>query len=238
MRERISRRSQGFESLHNQNGKQRRSPFAPRPFPENTDAPDSAEPAYQQNFAANSSSSMSDIPLFPPGKEDKNGETQLEPHIRAKVLGGESMENPPQVKQPNQTSDHNISKLKQEKSAGMIAPLGAITFGPIAIKIIGFTLLIFWLNNGGWEQIGEVTNFISQGITKTIDDIRNIISNVSQTAIERVNEIETYLAEYVFFAKGIRTNHSEDREFKKAIKKIEHLILTQSYTRTNDHPFS
>lgn len=109
-----------------------------------------------------------------------------------------------------------------------VLPTEAITFGSIAIVIVSpgitFGITVYWLNNGGWEQIGYVANVITRGIIGTIEDIKRMVANVNQAAVAQVDRIEDYIAEHIFFAKGVPTNHSEDKEIRKAIAKIESII--------------
>ncbi|MCG8362988.1 MAG: hypothetical protein MJA27_06595 [Pseudanabaenales cyanobacterium] len=96
-------------------------------------------------------------------------------------------------------------------------------FGPVGIAIAftvtGITLSI-WLNNGGWEQIGEIIDITSRGISGTLDELRRILNRAGPAAIEQFNDIEDYLRNNVFPA----SNTEEDRQARGAIREIERII--------------
>ena len=219
MKENRVRRPSEVTSFNNQNSK-KKSPFAPRLFPEN--AGDSTATTSPINL---------DILNFGEPVYPDHGKTTTETEQNAHVvLGGDRNTLTTAQEQKGLTTGEKSAEAVTAGAAvaAKTLPAGAVTFGPIAIVIVGagltFGVTVYWLNNGGWEQIGYVANVIARGITGTIEDIREMAASANQAAVAQVDRIEDYLTEHIFFAKKKKGNQSENNEFKRAVQKIEEII--------------
>ncbi len=113
------------------------------------------------------------------------------------------------------------------------AQAGLVVFGPvgigIAVTITGGIVLTVWLNNGGWEQIGEIRDVIGRGISATLDELKQILDSAGQAAVEQFEEIAEYLQNNVFPARRGEGDTSGSREheqkvFDDAVRRIERII--------------
>jgi hypothetical protein len=72
----------------------------------------------------------------------------------------------------------------------------AAVFGPVGLAVVigvtGVTIII-WLNNGGWEEIGRITDVIDKGIENTLQELRNILNRAGDAAKAQLRRIEDYI---------------------------------------------
>ncbi|MFB2974972.1 polymorphic toxin type 34 domain-containing protein [Microseira sp. BLCC-F43] len=82
----------------------------------------------------------------------------------------------------------------------------AAVFGPVgltvAVGVVGVTIVVLWLNNGGWEEIGRITDAIGKGINGSLEELRNILNKAGNAARERLEEIEEYIRIVMMAAPG------------------------------------
>jgi hypothetical protein len=74
----------------------------------------------------------------------------------------------------------------------------AVVFGPVGLTIVGLTIVVLFLNSGGWEEIGRIGNFIVRGISGTLEDLEDILSRAGEAARARLGQIGDYIREHIF----------------------------------------
>jgi hypothetical protein len=82
----------------------------------------------------------------------------------------------------------------------------AVVFGVTAVTIV------IWLNNGGWQKIGEIANVISKGIEGTLQELREILNRAGEIARNELDKIEQYVRRKV--EKPILRGQTEDEKEK------------------------
>jgi hypothetical protein len=105
------------------------------------------------------------------------------------------------VVQQNGGSGKNDGVQTQAIQRIAMAAAPAIVFGPVglavAVTITGVTVII-WLNNGGWEEIGRITDAIGKGIEGILQELGDILSRAGNAAVEQFGKIEDYIREHIF----------------------------------------
>jgi hypothetical protein len=118
-----------------------------------------------------------------------------------------------------------IAQTKTEaiqRFAPALAP--SIAFGPVGLTIVGLTIVVLWLNNGGWKEIGRISNAIARGIDGTLEDLENILARSGNAATGRLREIKDYIQEHIFLMGTPRNNQAQNRQFADAVREIERRI--------------
>ena len=96
------------------------------------------------------------------------------------------------------TASKPIARMKTEVIQRVAVAAPAVVFGPVGLTIVGFGIVVWYLNNGGWEEIGRISNVIARGIDGTLEDLENILNRAGDTAREGLREIEDYIREHIF----------------------------------------
>jgi len=102
------------------------------------------------------------------------------------------------------------------QAAAALAPAGAIVFGPVAV-VVGVGIIVIWLNNGGWQKIGEITDVLRKGIEGTLQELRDILNSAGEAARNELDRIED-LVRQVFMS---RKDKGEEGEEKKQEEESE-----------------
>ena len=93
------------------------------------------------------------------------------------------------AKQIAQTKTEVIQRFAQAAPALAFGPVGLT----VAFGIAGVTIVVLWLNNGGWEEIGRITDAIAKGIDRTLEELGEILDRAGQGAKAKLRQIEEYL---------------------------------------------
>jgi len=96
------------------------------------------------------------------------------------------------------------TEVIQRFAPAAVAP--AVAFGPVgvtvAVGVVRVTIVVLWLNNGGWEEIGRITDAISKGIDGTLEELRTILDQANNAAREQLERIEEYIGTVLMAAPG------------------------------------
>jgi hypothetical protein len=99
---------------------------------------------------------------------------------------------------PSNTAIAESSPKLQAAAALAAAP--AVVFGPVglavAVGITGVTIVI-WLNNGGWQQIGEIADVIGKGIEGTLQELKEILNRAGEAASNQLEQVENIITKTV-----------------------------------------
>ena len=112
------------------------------------------------------------------------------------------------------------SSPKLQAAAALAAP--AAVFGPVGIGVAigvatGVTITV-WLNNGGWQQIGEITNALGKGIEGTLKELREILNRAGEAARNQLDRIEDFVRN-VFRSQESEESEEEEGEQERDWKK-------------------
>jgi len=117
---------------------------------------------------------------------------------QAKVTGIEQAVSQNEMSIPSNTAIAESSPNLQAAAALAAAP--AVVFGPVglavAVGITGVTIVI-WLNNGGWQQIGEIADVIGKGIEGTLQELKEILNRAGEAASNQLDAIEDFITKTV-----------------------------------------
>jgi hypothetical protein len=113
---------------------------------------------------------------------------------QAKVTGIEQAVSQNEMSIPSNTAMAESSPKLQAVAAAAAAP--AVVFGPVglavAFGITGVTIVI-WLNNGGWQKIGEIADVLRKGIEGTLQELQEILKGAGEAAEANLRQIEEYI---------------------------------------------
>jgi hypothetical protein len=82
------------------------------------------------------------------------------------------------------------------QATAALAPAGAVVFGPVGVAVVfGVTAvtIVIWLNNGGWQKIGEIADVLRKGIEGTLQELREILNRAGEAARNELDKIEKYV---------------------------------------------
>ena len=96
------------------------------------------------------------------------------------------------------------------QAAAALAPAGAIVFGPVAV-VVGVGIIAIWLNNGGWQKIGEITDVLRKGIEGTLQELREILNRAGEAARNELDRIED-LVRQVFMSRKDKEKEGEEEK--------------------------
>lgn len=115
----------------------------------------------------------------------KSPALQMRPQLRTSSLSQS-------VIQRAVTTSGGEGDTERHLAVATLAP--TLIFGPVGLTItVGVAaglVITVWLNNGGWEVIGEITNVIHRGLDNTLQELRNILGRAGREAERQVEEIE------------------------------------------------
>jgi len=98
-------------------------------------------------------------------------------------------------------SNTAIAESSPKLQAAALAAAPAVVFGPVglavAVGIRGVTIVI-WLNNGGWQQIGEIADVIGKGIEGTLQELKEILNRAGKAASNQLEQVESFITKTVY----------------------------------------
>jgi len=86
------------------------------------------------------------------------------------------------------------SSPKLQAAAGLMAP--SAVFGPVGVGVavgVGVVTIVIWLNNGGWQKIGEIADVIGKGIEGTLKELKEILNRAGEAARNQLDAIEDFV---------------------------------------------
>ncbi|HAZ48610.1 MAG TPA: hypothetical protein DDW76_22935 [Cyanobacteria bacterium UBA11369] len=114
------------------------------------------------------------------------------------------------------------SSPKLQAAATLMAPTAF--FGPVGVGVafgIGVVTIVVWLNNGGWQQIGEIADAIGKGIEGTLQELREILNRAGEAGRARLREIEEYIGTVLMAAPGNQADTGIMQEANELIAESE-----------------
>jgi hypothetical protein len=108
------------------------------------------------------------------------------------------------------------SSPKLQVTAALMAP--AAVFGPVGVGVavgVGVVTIVIWLNNGGWQKIGEIADVIGKGIEGTLQELREILNRAGEAAKNQLDRIEKYVRRIV--GSKVSDERKESKEKDKPI---------------------
>ena len=57
--------------------------------------------------------------------------------------------------------------------------------------------IVIWLNNGGWQQIGEIADVIGKGIEGTLQELKEILNRAGEAASNQLEQVENFITKTV-----------------------------------------
>jgi hypothetical protein len=114
----------------------------------------------------------------------------------------------------SKSSNTAIAESSPKLQAAAAAAAPAVAFGPVglavAVGITGVTIVI-WLNNGGWQKIGEIANVIGKGIEGTLKELREILNRAGEAARNQLGQIEDYVRQVYMSRKDKGKEEGKDK---------------------------
>jgi hypothetical protein len=128
------------------------------------------------------------------------GRLQAQARAEGKAIAAKPLQSSnKQIEQAAQINPEMQAQTAMTQAFAAAAPV--VVFGPvgltIAVGLAGLTIIV-WLNNGGWQEIGRITDAIAKGINRVLEELGEILNRAGEAAMEQLDQIEDYIEEYIF----------------------------------------